>query len=186
VSDGSGSTQLKPKDGVLQVQGELRNDDPIYAIRPLAGPGRFVEFSIDMKVDAAVEFAGAVIEIPGRGATPSRFQIKLGVDDRGKVLLAMVDGSTAQDPIRTDIEVVRGEWHNLGFTTYADPAKKKGPALFLRVTYDDQVLYDARVKTLRRNAGANTAFNTGVRVEGRRRSTVDVSFRNFRRVQIKN
>lgn len=186
VSDGSGSTQLKPKDGVLRVQGELRNDDPVYAIRPLAGPGRFVEFSIDMKVDTAVEFAGAVIEIPGRGATPSRFQIKLGVDDRGKVLLAMVDGSTAQEPMRTNIDVVRGEWHTLRLRTYADPSKKKGPALFLRVTYDDHVLSDARVKTLRRNAGANTAFNTGVRVEGRRRSTIDVSFRNFRRLQIKN
>ena len=185
-SDGSGSTQLKPEDGVLRVQGDLRNADPIFAIRPLKGPGRFVEFSIDVKVDSDVEFAGAVIGVPGRGSNPSRFQIKLGADDRGKVLLAIVDGSKPQEPMRTDIAFTRGEWHGLRFETYAEPGKKKSPQLFLRVTFDGRVLSDARLKSLRRNAGANSEFNTGVRVEGRRRSKVDVSFRNFRRVQIKD
>jgi tetratricopeptide (TPR) repeat protein len=187
---GSGRKQLA--DGELRMPGKFNRSGLVVAKRAMAGPGRFVEISIEMKVggNSAANFAGIAIEIPARGAATTRFRVRLGMDDRGKVLLERKDGRKAIEPLRTDIDVTRDEWHTLVLSV-ADPddVDTKKTSRFLKVFFDGQPLHDPakpiKLLTLRRTDNKTTPFSTEMRAEGNDKFPVDIAFRNYRRIQEK-
>jgi tetratricopeptide (TPR) repeat protein len=175
---------------MLRMTGEMGRTGFALANRAMVGPGRFLELRVDMKVGNKnlSNFAGVAIEIPSRTAGSSRFRLRVGMDDRGKVILELKDGRKAIEPLRTTIVVTRDEWHTIVVSVQdADNADMKNNSRFLKVFYDGQPLHNPqkpiKLNGLRRSATKSTMFNTELRVEGNPRFEVDVVFDNYRRIQ---
>jgi hypothetical protein len=175
---------------VLRMTGEMGRTGFALANRAMVGPGRFLELRVDMKVGKKnlSNFAGVAFEIPSRTAGSSRFRLRVGMDDRGKVILELKDGRKAIEPVRTTIDVTRDEWHTIVISVQdADNADMKNNSRFLKVFYDGQPLHDPqkpiKLNGLRRSATKSTMFNTELRVEGNPKFEIDVVFDNYRRVQ---
>ena len=178
------------KDGTVGMKGILKRPGRVAARRMLAGPGRFVEYRAEMRIGSSngvLDFAGLGVEIAVAPNVPVRFRIRVGVDDRDELVILMNDGTKALEPIRTKLRVTKDEWHAIVISVDdADDAKISG-ARFLKLFFDGQQMIPAarsQLRTLKRKGSLAQQFVTEFRAEGKPGATLDLAFRNYRRVQI--
>ena len=176
------------RDGVLQLQGPMERSGISVARRILEGPGRFIELSIDMKIEAGhtTDFVGVAVDVPGTGATESRFRVRLGVDERGRVVLELRDGPRAEPIlVRSGTIVTTGEWHTMSISVAADD--DQDPQVrerFLSAYFDEELVTEpVRLRGLRAGTGAKQEMYTDLIAEGVEGQTAQVGFRNYHRLQ---
>ncbi|MCA8956320.1 MAG: tetratricopeptide repeat protein [Planctomycetes bacterium] len=185
--------QARPLPGTESVKlvgAAGRLSGPVYVERTMQGTGRLVSVAIDMMVgaDNRSEFAGLVVQIPGSGANAEpQFRVRFGMDDSRKVVLDLTENRKAKEPIRTSIEVTPGQWHTLRLRFATDPENPRQPTLFLHATFDGNPVLPKplRMAGVRRNASTSGTMQTRLQADCVPLQPLDVQFRDYRRVQLK-